>query len=62
MIKRNSLVPNTSTFLQTSAAEAHLAEGTFFTRIADIELEKFPIYRAGTRKQTIFKREGQPLR
>jgi hypothetical protein len=55
--------PNTSTSLQTIlAADAHLAEGQFFPEEQTLNKEKSLIYRAGTRRPTISKTEGQNLK
>jgi hypothetical protein len=54
------LVPNTSASLQTTlAADAHLAEGQFLDEEQTLNNAKSLIYRAGTRRQTISKTEGQ---
>jgi hypothetical protein len=53
------LAPNTSTSLQTTlAADAHLAEGQFLQEEQTLNNAKSLIYRAGTRRPTIFKTEG----
>jgi hypothetical protein len=49
--------PNTSTF----AADAHLAEGQFVLEEQTLNIAKSLIYRAGTRRPTISKTEGQNL-
>jgi hypothetical protein len=54
--------PNTSTSLQTTlATDAHLAEGQFLLEEQTLDNAKSPIYRAGTRRPTISKTEGQNL-
>jgi hypothetical protein len=54
------LAPNTSTTLQTTlAADAHLAEGQFLFEEQTLNNAKSLIYRAGTRRPTISKTEGQ---
>jgi hypothetical protein len=51
-LRRTFLTPNTSASLQTAlAAAAHLAEGA--------DIEQCNIYRAGTRRPTISRTEGQ---
>jgi hypothetical protein len=54
---------NTSTSLQTTlAADAHLAEGTFLLEEQTLNNAKSLIYRAGTRRPTYSKTEGQDLK
>jgi hypothetical protein len=49
-----------STSQQTTlAADAHLAEGQFLHEEQTLNKEKSLIYRAGTRRPTISKKEGQ---
>jgi hypothetical protein len=49
-----------STFPQTTlAADAHLAEGQFLLEDQTLNKAKSLMYRAGTRRPTIFKTEGQ---
>jgi hypothetical protein len=48
-----------STSLQTLAADAHLAEGQFLHEEQTFNNAKSLIYRAGTRRPTISKTEGQ---
>jgi hypothetical protein len=56
------LAPNTSISLQTTlAAEAHLAEGQYLLEEQTLNKVKSLIYRAGTRRPTISKTEGQNL-
>jgi hypothetical protein len=43
------------------ADEAHLAEGQFLIEEQTLNKEKYLIYRAGARKPTVSKREGQNL-
>jgi hypothetical protein len=57
MIKEKSLVPNTSTSLQTLAAEAHLAEGQYVLEERTLNKEISSIYGAGTRRSTVSKTE-----
>jgi hypothetical protein len=45
----------------TLAADAHLAEGQFLLEEQTLNKAKSLIYRAGTRKPTISKTEGQNL-
>jgi hypothetical protein len=61
LLRRTVLAPNTSKFLQTLAADAHLAEGQFLLEGQTLNKEKSLIYRAGTRRPTISKTEGQNL-
>jgi hypothetical protein len=59
MIKKDSLVPNTSVFLQTTlAAESHLAKGQFLLEQI-LNKAKSLIYRAGTRRPAISKTEDR---
>jgi hypothetical protein len=54
------VAPNTSTSLQTtSAADAHLTEGQFLHEEQILNNVKSLIYRAGIRRPTISKTEGQ---
>ena len=54
------LAPNTSTSLLTTlAAAAHLAEGQFFDEEETLNSAKSLIYRAGTRRPTVFRTEEQ---
>jgi hypothetical protein len=53
---------NTSTSLQTTlAADSHLAKGQFLLEEQTLNNAKSLIYRAGTRRPTISKTEGQNL-
>jgi hypothetical protein len=57
------LAPNTSTSLQTTlAVDAHLDEGQFLHEEQTFNNAKSLIYRAGTRRPTISKIEGQILK
>jgi hypothetical protein len=57
------LAPNTSTSLQTTiAADALLTEGQFLHEEQILNTAKSLIYRAGPRRPTIFKTEGQILK
>jgi hypothetical protein len=48
--------------LQTTlAADAHLAKGQFLLEEQTLNKEKSPMYRAGTRRPTLSKTEGQNL-
>jgi hypothetical protein len=59
-LERTFLVPNTSTSLQTTlAAAAHLVEGQFLDEEQTLRNTKPLIYRAGTRRPTISRTEGQ---
>jgi hypothetical protein len=56
-------IPNSSTTLQTTlAADAHLTEGQFLLEEQTLNNAKSVIYRAGTRRPTISKTEGQNLK
>jgi hypothetical protein len=62
LLRRKFLAPNTSTSLQrTLAADAHVAEGQFLYEEETLNKGKSLIYRAGTRRPTISKTEGQNL-
>jgi hypothetical protein len=62
-LRRRFLAPNTSTSLQTTlAADAHLAERQFLDEEQILNNAKSLIYRAGTRRPTISKTEGQNLK
>jgi hypothetical protein len=57
------LIPNTSTSLQTTlAADAHLVEGQFLLEKQTLNNARCLVYRAGTRRPTISKTEGQNLK
>jgi hypothetical protein len=59
-LRRKFLAPNTSTSLKpTLAADAHLAEGQSLDEEQTLNNGKSLIYRAGTRRPTISKTEGQ---
>jgi hypothetical protein len=63
MIKENSFSSNTSASLQaTLAADAHQAEGQFLHEEQTLNNAKSLVYRAGTRRPTISKTEGQNFR
>jgi hypothetical protein len=56
------LVQNTSASLQTAlAAEAHPAEAQFLLEEQALNIKKSLMYRAGTRRPTVSKTEGQNL-
>jgi hypothetical protein len=62
-LMRKFPAPNTSASLQTTfAADAHLAEGQFLLAEQTLNIAKSLIYRAGTRRPTISKMEGQNLK
>jgi hypothetical protein len=62
MFQQQSFGPKTSTSLQTAlAAEAHLAEGQFLLTEQTLNIGKSRMYRAGTRRPTISKAEGQGI-
>jgi hypothetical protein len=50
MIKKTPLTPNTSTSLQTVAADAHLAERQFLNEKQTLNKANSQIYRAERRK------------
>jgi hypothetical protein len=55
------LLPNKSTYLQTTlATETHLAEGQFLLEERTLNIENYRIYRAGTQRPTVSKR-GQNI-
>jgi hypothetical protein len=58
-LRRTFLAPNTSTSLQTIAADAHLAEEQFLHEEQTLNNAKSLIYRAETRRPIISKAEGQ---
>jgi hypothetical protein len=47
-----------TTPLQILATEMHLAEGQFLLEELTLNEEEFLIYRAGTRRATVYKRAG----
>jgi hypothetical protein len=57
-IKKNSFG---SKYINVPAAEVHLAEGRFFLEEQILNKSKSLMYRAGTRRPTVSKREGQNL-
>jgi hypothetical protein len=60
VLRRTFPAPNTSQSLQTTlAADAHLAEEQFLHEKQTLNKAKSLIYRAGTRRPTISKMEGQ---
>jgi hypothetical protein len=62
LLMRTFPAPNTSTSLQTTlAADTDLAEGQFLLEEQTLNNAKSLIYRAGTRRPTISKTEGQNL-
>jgi hypothetical protein len=64
MIKRKSMVLNTSEFMfiqTTLATAAHLAGGQCLLEEQTLNIEKSAIYRVGTRRRTVSKREEQNL-
>jgi hypothetical protein len=62
MIKRNSFGSKYIKIMQTTfAAEAHLAEGQFLLEEQALNIQKSLIYRAGTLRPAVSKREGQNL-
>jgi hypothetical protein len=62
-LMRTFPAPNTSASLQTTfAADAHLAEGQLLLEELTLNNAKSLIYRAGTRRPTISKMEGQNLK
>jgi hypothetical protein len=59
MFKRRNFCSKYITLQTTLAAEAHLAEGQFLLEEQTLNIEKSLIYRAGTRRPTVSKTEGQ---